>query len=91
MKRPHWIVIAALGIAMMIPAAAAFAADTTDGTGGPDQATPDATACDRTLLDQPTIASIIDGTPGIYTGELQSVDELTDAGGRRASPAHSDT
>ena len=77
MKRARWMAIAAFGITMMIPGAAAFAADTTDGTGGPDQATPDATACDRALLDQTAIASIIDGTPGMFTGELQSVDEAT--------------
>lgn len=77
MKRARWMAIAALGITMMIPATTTFAADTTDGTGGPDQATPDATACDRALLDQSLIASIIDGTPGIFTGELQSVDEAT--------------
>ena len=77
MKRARWMAIATFGITLMIPATAAFAADTTDGTGGPDQATPDATACDRALLDQSTIASIIDGTPGMFTGELRAVDEAT--------------
>ena len=33
--------------------------------------------CDRTLLDQTAITSIVDGTPGIFTGELPAVDEAT--------------
>jgi hypothetical protein len=76
MKRIRWMAIAAFGIILMIPATTVFA-DTTDGTGGPDQATPDAAACDRALLDQSAIASIIDGTPGMLTGELDAVDEAT--------------
>ena len=77
MKRARWMAIAAFGMTLMIPATTGFAADTTDGTGGPDQATPDATACDRELLDQSAIASIVGGTPGMVTGELQAVDEAT--------------
>jgi len=69
--------IAAFGLTLMIPATTVFAVDTTDGTGGPDQATPDAAACDRELLDQSAIATIIDGTPGMFTGELQAVDAAT--------------
>jgi hypothetical protein len=77
MKRARLMAIAAFGITLMIPSASTFAADTADGTGGPDQGTPDASTCDRTLLDQTAIASIVDGTPGIFTGELAAVDEAT--------------
>jgi hypothetical protein len=77
MKRARLLAIAAFGITLMIPSASTFAADTADGTGGPDQGTPDASTCDRTLLDQTAMASIVDGTPGMFTGELATVDEAT--------------
>lgn len=80
MKRARWLVLAALGVAMMIPSAAAIAATQSDGTGGPEAGTPDANACDRSLLDQAAIAAIADGTPGIFSGSLEPVDQAAVAG-----------
>lgn len=80
MKRTRWLALAAFGVAMMIPSATTFAADTSDGTGGPEEGTPDAITCDRALHDQSAIAAIADGTPGIFSGSLESVDEATVAG-----------
>lgn len=80
MKRARWLVLAAFGVAMMIPSSAAIAADTSDGTGGPEAGTPDANACDRALLDQSAIAAIAAGTPGIFSGSLEPVDGATVAG-----------
>src|SRR6478735_12575275 len=75
MKRARWLMLAALGVAMMIPSATAIAADTSDGTGGPEEGTPDAVACDRELLAQSAIAAIADGTPGVFSGSLEPVEQ----------------
>ena len=79
MKRARWLVLAAFGVAMMIPSTAAVVAQS-DGTGGPEEGTPDALECDRALLDQSAIAAIADGTPGIFSGSLEPVDGATVAG-----------
>lgn len=69
------IVVAGVGLAVALASTSTLAVD--DGTGGPEQATPDAAACDREPASAETIASFISATPGVFMGELPTVDSAS--------------
>jgi hypothetical protein len=60
------ITIAGIGLSVALASTTALAVD--DGTGGPEQATPDVAACDREPVSADTIASFISATPGVFMG-----------------------
>jgi hypothetical protein len=69
------LTIAGLGLTVALGSTQALAVD--DGTGGPDQATPNAAACDREPASAETIAGFISATPGVFMGQIEPVDSAS--------------
>jgi hypothetical protein len=69
------LTIAGLGLTVALGSTQALTVD--DGTGGPDQATPNAAACDREPASVETIANFVSATPGVFMGEIESVDSAS--------------
>lgn len=75
MRLRHSLAIVAAGLTIGMSASGALAVD--DGTGGPVEATPNAALCDRPAASAETIASFSSATPGVFMGEIATVDSAT--------------
>lgn len=75
MKLRRLIAISALGLSIGLGAIPVLAVD--DGTSGPQQATPDASACDREVVSAETIDSFSSATPGVFMGRIEAIDSAS--------------
>ncbi|MGH2548195.1 MAG: hypothetical protein ACRDHN_02335 [Thermomicrobiales bacterium] len=69
------IAVSAVGLSIGLAAIPALAVD--DGTSGPQQATPDAAACDREVSYPDTNSGEATGTPGMIMGQIDAIDAAT--------------
>jgi hypothetical protein len=70
------IAVSAVGLSIGLTAIPALAA-VDDGTSGPQQATPDASACDREVQYPAENQADATGTPGVIMGYIEAVDAAT--------------
>ncbi|CAN5333851.1 hypothetical protein BH09CHL1_BH09CHL1_02780 [soil metagenome] len=69
------IAVSAVGLSIGLTAIPALAVD--DGTSGPQQATPDASACDREVQYPAGDQAESTGTPGVIMGFIEAIDSAS--------------